>query len=24
VVAPQFDENEKGYLRELKYCKARG
>jgi predicted AAA+ superfamily ATPase len=24
VIAPQFDENEKGYLRELKYCKARG
>jgi hypothetical protein len=24
VVAPQFDENEKGYLRELKYCKAGG
>jgi len=23
VIAPQFDENEKGYLRELKYCKAR-
>jgi hypothetical protein len=24
VIAPQFDENEKGYLRELKYCKAGG